>query len=96
MGFAEYVFIKPLFSLVISLLALYKLILIARIILSWVNPDPYNPVIRLLYTLTEPALSSVRRLLPWRLGPLDLSPVIVLLAVQIVERAISYFLYGLK
>jgi YggT family protein len=61
-------------------LTLLYWIIIVRALLSWVNPDPYNPIVQFLYTVSEPVLYPIRRLLPftWRLG-LDFSPIIAIL-----------------
>ena len=67
------------------LLTLYTFIIIARAIISWVNPDPYNPIVSFLYRATEPILYRVRTLLP-DLGGIDLSPLVVLLVVQFLQR----------
>jgi YggT family protein len=67
-------------------LSLYMWIIIARAILSWVNPDPYNPIVRFLYNVTEPVLGWVRRRVPLIYGGLDLSPLIVLLAIVFLQR----------
>ena len=71
------------------LLSLYSWIIIASALISWVSPDPRNPIVMFLRQVTEPVLAPVRRLLPpWRTGGLDLSPLIVLLAIQFVERVV--------
>jgi YggT family protein len=67
------------------LLTLYTYVIIGRAIISWVNPDPYNPIVNFLYRATEPVLYRVRSLLP-DLGGIDLSPLVVLLAVQFLQR----------
>jgi len=67
------------------LLTLYTFIIIGRAIISWVNPDPYNPIVSFLYRATEPILYRVRALLP-DLGGIDLSPLVVLLVVQFLQR----------
>ncbi len=67
-------------------LTIYMWIIIARAILSWVNPDPYNPIVRFLYNVTEPVLSRVRRLVPVAFGGLDLSPILVLLAIVFLQK----------
>ena len=64
---------------------IYFWIIIARAILSWVNPDPYNPIVRFLYQATEPVLGRIRRFLPY-LGGIDLSPLIVLLGLLFLKR----------
>jgi YggT family protein len=69
-------------------LNLYVWIIIIRALLSWVNPDPYNPIVRFLYRVTEPVLSPVRRWIPFRNFGIDLSPVVVLLAIMFLQ----YFL----
>ena len=71
------------------LLDVYSWVIIAAALISWVNPDPRNPIVAFLRRVTEPVLEPVRRLLPpWRTGGLDLSPVIVLIAIQIIERVL--------
>ncbi|MBP7088492.1 MAG: YggT family protein [Candidatus Omnitrophica bacterium] len=61
--------------------ALYWFILI-RVLLSWVNPDPYNAIVQFLYKVTEPILYPIRKMLPsnWKIG-IDLSPVIAVLLI---------------
>lgn len=64
---------------------IYMYIIIARAIISWVNPDPYNPIVRFLYRATEPVLYRVRRLLP-DFGGLDISPLIVILFIFFLQK----------
>jgi len=66
-------------------LNLYMWILIARAVISWVNPDPYNPIVMFLYRATEPILAPVRRLIPFRNLAIDLSPLIVILAIIFLQ-----------
>jgi YggT family protein len=68
------------------LLDIYFWIIIISALLSWVNPDPYNPIVRLLYRLTEPVLRPIRRLIGNRLGPIDISPLIVILVITFIQR----------
>ncbi|HEY5039303.1 MAG TPA: YggT family protein [bacterium] len=57
-------------------------IIIIRVVLSWVNPDPYNGIVRAIYAITEPVLAPFRRILPpWKLNGLDLSPIFVFLII---------------
>jgi len=71
------------------LLQIYTLVIIAAALISWVSPDPRNPIVMFLRQVTEPVFAPIRRLLPpWKTGGLDLSPLIVLLAIQFVERVI--------
>ena len=68
-----------------TLLTVYTWILIARAVISWVSPDPYNPIVRFLYNITEPVLYRVRRLVPSVFGGIDLSPLILILALQFLQ-----------
>ncbi len=65
-------------------LNIYMWLIIGRALLSWVSPDPYNPIVRFLYRVTEPVLSHVRRRLPVIFGGIDFSPLLIL--------AVIYFL----
>lgn len=69
----------------------YGWIIIARIILSWVPHNPYHPVIRFLYDLTEPYLSIFRRFIP-PLGMIDLSPLVALITLYILRVVLVTFL----
>jgi YggT family protein len=60
-------------------LTIYMWIIVIRAVLSWVNPDPYNPIIRLISQLTEPVMAPIRRLIPLRGMGIDFSPIIILL-----------------
>jgi YggT family protein len=72
-----------------SVLTIYFFIVIGSAILSWVNPDPYNPIVRFLRGVTEPAYIYVRRYIPFvYLGGFDLSPIILLLAIQFCKFAV--------
>ncbi|OGX38138.1 MAG: hypothetical protein A3C53_02900 [Omnitrophica WOR_2 bacterium RIFCSPHIGHO2_02_FULL_68_15] len=69
----------------ILLTIMYWLILI-RALISWVNPDPTNPIVRFLHTATEPVLDPLRRVIPtWRMG-LDLSPLIAFLLIVFIQK----------
>jgi YggT family protein len=77
-----------------SLLVIYSWIIIIRALISWVNPDPRNPIVAFLRRITDPVLEPVRRFLPpWKTAGLDLSPVIVLIAIEFVRRVILPSLY---
>jgi YggT family protein len=64
---------------------IYIWVIIARALISWVSPDPYNPVVRFLYRATEPVLRMVRRRVPMLAGGLDLSPMIVILILYFMD-----------
>ena len=74
-------FLFALAKLVEILLGVYMWVVIGRAILSWVNPDPYNPIVRFLHEVTEPLLSRIRRMIPFLGGSIDFSPMILILAI---------------
>ncbi len=75
---------------------IYIFILIARALISWVNPDPYNPIVRFLHSATDPLLYRLRRLLPFlQAGAFDLSPIALLLLLSVIQQTLVSFLYQL-
>ncbi len=66
-------------------LSIYWWIIIGRAIISWVNPDPHNPIVRFLYNATEPLLYRVRRALPITAGGIDFSPLVILGAIMFLQ-----------
>lgn len=75
------------------ILEIYSYLIIGRAIISWVDPNPYNPVVRFLYSATEPVLERARRVIP-SLGGLDLSPIVVLILIIFLKNLIVSLLYG--
>jgi YggT family protein len=73
-------------------LNIYMWIIIARALISWVNPDPYNPIVSFLYRATEPVLYRVRRIIP-NLGGIDLSPLIVILIIYFLKEFLVRSIY---
>ncbi len=71
-------------------LGIYMWLVIARAVISWVNPDPFNPIVRFLYNVTEPVMSFLRRRLPLFYGGVDLSPLLVILIIVFSQ----YFVVG--
>lgn len=80
--------IMALAKVIDIVLTVYMWIIIVRALISWVNPDPYNQIVIVLYRITEPVLAPVRRMIPLRNIGLDFSPIIVLLAIMFLK----YFL----
>ena len=66
-------------------LSLYMWIVIGRAIISWVNPDPYNPIVKFLNAVTEPILYPIRKKIPINLGGIDFSPILVILAIIFLQ-----------
>jgi YggT family protein len=77
--------IITLARIVDTLLEIYKWVVIIAALISWVNPDPYNPIVKFLYSATEPVFRPIRRLIGYRLGPIDISPIIVILVIIFIQ-----------
>ena len=78
-------FVHTLANLIELVLNAYLIIVIARAVLSWVNPDPDNPIVRFIHRVTEPVLRPIRDRLPTVAMGLDLSPMVVLLAIYFLK-----------
>ncbi len=93
-------FIAALAKIIDMGLTLYMWIIIARSLISWVNPDPYNPIVRFLYRSTEPVMEPIRRWLPLRNIGIDISPIIVIAAIIFLQsfllRSMMELAYYLK
>lgn len=82
----------PLLS---ALLHLYTWVIIIRAVVSWMNPDPRHPAVRLLHQITEPVLAPLRHLVrPQALGGLDLSPVLAIVVIQLIRYALLSIAYS--
>ena len=78
-------FLKAIAIIIRAALEIYLWIIIARAILSWVSPDPYNSIVRLIHNLTEPVLGFLRRKLPLYFSGIDFSPIIVILIITFLK-----------
>ena len=78
-------FIAAVAHIIDIALTVYLWIIIIRAVLSWVNPDPYNPIVRFLHQVTEPVMARVRRWIPLRGMGIDFSPMIILLAIVFLQ-----------
>lgn len=72
-------------TIFVSIISLYKWVIIIGALLSWVQPDPYNPIVQMIYRLTQPAYNLVQKFIPTVFGGMDLSPVILIFAIQFIE-----------
>jgi len=72
--------------------SIYTFIIIGRALISWVNPDPYNPIVRFLYAATEPVMARLRQWLPLQFGGMDLTPIVLLVGLTFVGRIIKVIL----
>ena len=76
------------FGTIDSLLQLYIYVVIIAVVMTWIEPNPYNPIVRFIYSITEPLFGWVREHLPVVLGGLDLSPIIVFFAIGLVRQVL--------
>ncbi len=93
-------FIMALVKIIDMALTLYMWIIIARALISWVNPDPYNPIVHFLYRVTEPVMAPIRRWLPLRGLGIDISPIIVIAIIIFLQnfllKSLSELAYHLR
>ena len=74
----------------------YNVVIMVAVLISWVSPDPFNPIVQFLRSITDPLFGWVRRHLPFAVvGMVDLSPVIVLVAIQLLQRVVVRSLFDL-
>jgi len=88
-------FLIALAQVVDYLLWAYMWIVVARAVISWVNPDPYNPIVRFLHSVTDPLFYRIRRILPLYAGGIDFSPIVVFIAIIFLQRFLVQSLYDL-
>lgn len=80
--------------LVQLLFGLYSFAIIARVFIGWTQVDPYHPAIQFLYRITEPVLAPLRSRIP-PIGMVDISPLVALLILFVLERIVIALLIGL-
>ena len=83
-------------SIVISLISVYMWVIIISALLSFVNPDPHNPIVQFLHRITQPAYSYVRKFVKTNFNGLDLAPLIVIVVLQVVIVVLNAFLGSLS
>ena len=87
---------QALATLLSQVLKIYNIVIIVAVLISWVRPDPFNPIVRGLRAVTEPLFDWVRRHVPFALiGMLDLSPILVLLSISFLQVFLVSSLYDL-
>ena len=88
------IFLRALAQLVNFILNAYMIVLVARALISWVNPDPYNPIVKFLHSVTEPVLYRVRKLLPFTYtSGIDFSPLLVMLVIIFLQNFLVQTIY---
>lgn len=87
-------FINALATVLSYILSIYVWVIIIRALISWVNPDPYNPIVQFLYTITEPVMAPIRNRLPG-IGGFDISPIVVILVIFFLQSFLVASLYDI-
>ena len=77
--------LEALATVIEYVLQIYSWIVIARVVISWVNADPYNPIVRAIYSMTEPVLYRIRRAMPVFGGGIDFSPIVVFIGIMFLQ-----------
>jgi len=85
--------IEAIAQLLHMVISIYIWVIIIAALISWVKPDPYNPIVQTLYRLTEPAYAVVRKYIPTVIGGIDLSPIIIILGLQFFDLFIVKILF---
>jgi YggT family protein len=88
-------FILAIANILDIALTVYMWIIIISALISWVNPDPYNPIVRFLYSITNPVLRPIREIIGYRLGPIDISPLIIILIIIFIQKFLITSLFDL-
>ncbi len=81
-------------GIVHSLINVYIWVIIIAALLTWVRPDPANPIVQVLYRLTEPAYALVRRYIPTVFNGIDLAPLVIIVGLQIVDVVFTRLLFA--
>lgn len=88
-------FISAIVTLLDQIIGLYIWVVIIAAVISWVRPDPYNPIVQVLYRLTEPVYAWIRRYIPTTFSGVDFAPIILILALQFTRLFFIQLLYKL-
>ena len=83
------ILVNAVASTLIMILELYKWVIIISALITWVNPDPSNPIVQILRRLTEPVYSFIRRYVPTIIGGIDLAPIIIIFAIFFVQQLLT-------
>ena len=80
--------VLALVDTLLMIITLYTWVVIIAALITWVNPDPYNPIVQILRKLTQPVFDFVRRYIPTNIGGIDLAPIIVIVALIFIKNLI--------
>ena len=88
-------FIGAIATIVNYILTIANWLIIIRALISWVSPDPYNPIVQFLYKTTDPLLEPFRRVIPMSRMGIDISPIFALLVIWFLKLFLVPTLYGI-
>ncbi len=80
------ILIEALIGTIVSVISIYIWVVIIAALITWVNPDPSNPIVQILYRLTDPVYKKMRQYFPTVIGGVDLAPIILILALQFLQQ----------
>jgi len=89
------ILVSAVFQVLHAILSIYFWIVIGRAVISWVNPDPYNPIVRFLHNATDPVFDRIRRVLPLQFGGIDFTPILVLIILGVLQNILAQLQYRL-
>ena len=90
-------FINALEGLFDTIVKLLELVIVIRVIISWVNADPYNNIVQMIHRISDPLLRPFQKLIPaWRLGGLDLSPIFAFFCLEFIREIVDHLLVQLS
>lgn len=89
------ILVSAVFQVLNAILSIYFWIVIARALISWVNPDPYNPIVRFLHNATDPVFDRMRRILPLQFGAMDFTPIALLIMIGVLQNILAQIQYKL-
>jgi YggT family protein len=75
-------------GLIYYFLQIYEVVLIIRIVMSWIRPDPLHPVVQLVEKVTDPVLEPIRKMLPLSAAGFDFSPIVVIIIIHALKRLV--------
>ena len=89
-------FVQAIAAILGKVLTLYTYVLVASVLMSWISPDPFNPIVQFIRAVTQPFFDLIRRVLPFTMvGMFDLAPLVAFLLIQLVQMAVIPSLYEL-
>lgn len=88
-------FIQAFAQILSIVINIYIWVIIIAALISWVRPDPYNPIVQILYRLTEPLYTKIRRIIPTLIGGVDLTPILVILVLKFIDLFAVQLLFQL-